>query len=108
MMTIGKNTELAQLILAVVELIPYGQVASYGQVARLAGLPRHARMVGKVLAQLDADSQIPWYRVLNSQGVISLKKYNESNENIQVLQLMQEGVVVNNDRVDLKIYQWQP
>ena len=107
-MTIGKNIELAQLILAVVELIPYGQVASYGQIARLAGLPRHARMVGRVLSQLDVDSQVPWYRVLNSQGMISLKKYNELSENIQVIQLMQEGVVVNRGRVDLKIYQWQP
>lgn len=107
-MMIGKNTELARLIVAVVELIPYGRVASYGQIARLAGLPRHARMVGRVLSQLDAESQVPWYRVLNSQGVISLKKYNESNENIQVIQLIQEGVVVHQGRVDLKIYQWQP
>lgn len=102
------SSELALLIVAVVQLIPQGKVASYGQVAKLAGLPRHARMVGKVLAQLDAESLVPWHRVLNSQGKISLNKCTATGENIQVLQLMQEGVVVLDGKVNLKRYQWQP
>lgn len=108
MNTAKQSSELALLILAVVQLIPEGKVASYGQVAKLAGLPRHARMVGRVLAELDTDNQVPWHRVLNSQGRISLKKYNATGENVQVLKLMQEGVPVIDGRVDLKTNQWHP
>ena len=104
----GHSAELARLIVAVVQLIPSGKVASYGQVARLAGLPRHARLVGRVLSQLDASSELPWHRVLNSQGVIRVEKSNAVGENIQSLKLMQEGVVVLNGKVSLKKFQWQP
>ncbi len=103
-----QSAELARLIVAVVQLIPYGKVASYGQVARLAGLPRHARLVGRVLSQLDATSELPWHRVLNSQGVIRIEKYNAAGENLQSLKLMQEGVIVLNGKVNLKVFQWQP
>ena len=68
------NHELAQMILSVIIQIPKGKVASYGQVAKFAGLPKHARLVGRVLGQLPEDHNIPWYRVVNSQGRISLKK----------------------------------
>ena len=50
---IMQNNELAQLILNVIVQIPQGKVASYGQVAQLAGLPKHARLVGRVLGQLE-------------------------------------------------------
>lgn len=103
-----QSTELARLIVAVVQLIPYGKVASYGQVARLAGLPRHARLVGRVLSQLDASSELAWHRVLNSQGLIRVGKSNAAGENIQSLKLMQEGVEVLNGKVSLKKFQWQP
>ncbi|TCM69947.1 methylated-DNA-protein-cysteine methyltransferase-like protein [Acinetobacter calcoaceticus] len=103
-----QSNELAQLIIAVVALIPYAKVASYGQVAKLAGLPKHARLVGRVLSQLDDNVNIPWHRVINSQGKISLSKLNEQGVNIQQLKLMQEGVVVLEGRVKLKTYAWQP
>lgn len=103
-----QGSELAQLIVAVVQLIPYAKVASYGQIAQLAGLPRHARMVGRVLGQLEDSSEVPWHRVLNAQGKISLQKYNAAGENIQVLKLLAEGVVVVDGRVPLKTYRWQP
>lgn len=54
------------MILAVVNQIPYAKVATYGQIARLAGLPKHARLVGWVLSHLNADTDIPWYRVINA------------------------------------------
>ena len=69
--------ELAPMIFQVIAQIPYGRVASYGQIARLAGIPKHSRLVGYVLKHMDADSSLPWYRVINSQGKISLSKLNE-------------------------------
>ncbi len=53
------TNELHRQILEVIALIPYGKVASYGQIAKLAGLPKHARLVGYVLRHLDKDSEIP-------------------------------------------------
>ena len=59
-------------IWAAVEAIPPGRVASYGQVAAAAGLPGRARMVGRALAGLPPESGVPWQRVVNSKGEISL------------------------------------
>lgn len=58
-------------IYAVVKRIPRGRVATYGQVAALAGLPRHARQVGYALRALPDDEDVPWQRVVNSRGEIS-------------------------------------
>ena len=102
------SQELAAYITAVIAQIPAGKVATYGQIAKLAGLPKHARLVGYVLKHLAPGHVLPWHRVLNAQGKISLSKINEQGENIQALKLMQEGVVVLNNKVDLKQYQWQP
>ncbi|MGE4316723.1 MGMT family protein [Acinetobacter sp.] len=98
--------ELARQILQVVALIPYGKVASYGQIAKLAGLPKHARLVGYVLKHLDAKAEIPWHRVINSQGKISLSKLDDQGENIQRVKLLAEGVMVIGDKINLKQYQW--
>jgi methylated-DNA-protein-cysteine methyltransferase-like protein len=101
------SDELAQQILAVVDLIPQGQVASYGQVARLAGLPQHARLVGYVLKHLDAGTDLPWHRVINSQGKISLGKLDDDRANVQQQKLLAEGVAVIAGKIDLKKYQWK-
>ena len=61
-----------QAICAVVEQLPHGRVATYGQVARLAGLPGRARLVGKVLGHLPPGVEVPWHRVINASGKISL------------------------------------
>jgi methylated-DNA-protein-cysteine methyltransferase-like protein len=100
------SDELARQILQVVALIPYGKVASYGQIAKLAGLPKHARLVGYVLKHLDQATEIPWHRVINSQGKISLSKLDHCEENIQRLKLLEEGVMVIADKINLKQYQW--
>ncbi|UOH17519.1 MGMT family protein [Acinetobacter sp. NyZ410] len=102
------NHELAQMILNVIIQIPQGKVASYGQVAKYAGLPKHARLVGRVLGQLPEDHDIPWYRVVNSQGRISLKKLDEKGMCIQTAKLMAEEVVVIDGKINLKKYQWVP
>ena len=91
----------------VVSLIPVGKVATYGQIAQLAGLPKHARLVGYVLKHMDEDVDLPWHRVMNSQGRISLNKLDESANNIQQQKLLEEGVVVIAGKVDLKKYQWK-
>lgn len=101
-----QSDELAQQILAVIDLIPQEQVASYGQVARLAGLPKHARLVGYVLKHLDAEANLPWHRVINSQGKISLGKLDAQGNNIQQQKLLEEGVAVIAGKIDLKRYQW--
>lgn len=95
-----------QEFLQVISLIPYGKVATYGQIAKLSGLPRHSRHVGFVLKNLDPQSDIPWHRVINSQGKISLNKENDKGHNIQAMKLQEEGIVVLNGKVNLKQFQW--
>lgn|SRR5690606_3132667 len=100
------SREMAEMILAVISQIPYSRVATYGQIAKLAGLAKHARLVGKVLSQLNEGTDLPWYRVINAQGKLSLNKLDIEGQNIQQLRLGQEGVCVNQGRVNLKQYQW--
>ncbi|RUP36686.1 MAG: MGMT family protein [Acinetobacter sp.] len=102
------TNELHRQILEVIALIPYGKVATYGQIAKLAGLPKHARLVGYVLKHLDKSSEIPWYRVINSQGKISVTRINQQGENVQQSLLEQEGIYLLNGKVSLKKFVWQP
>ncbi len=89
----------------VVGQIPPGRVATYGQVAELAGLPRMARAVGRCLSQLPADSRLPWHRVINAQGRISFPPdspgYRRQRECLE-----QEGIMFLNGRIRLRDYQW--
>ena len=64
-------------IYAVVHKIPRGRVASYGQIAELAGMPRHARQVGYALHHLPDDAGVPWQRVLNASGEVAKRAYPE-------------------------------
>ena len=98
--------ELAPMIFQVIAQIPYGRVASYGQIARLAGIPKHSRLVGYVLKHMDAESSLPWYRVINSQGKISLSKLNDQGQNIQAQLLLAEGILVIGNKVKMKEFQW--
>ena len=92
----------------IIQLIPKGKVATYGQIAKLAGLPKHARHVGFALKNIADDTAVPWHRVINSQGKISLSKEDGFGENIQIVKLQSEGVVVLNGKVNLKLFQWIP
>ena len=98
--------ELALLILAVVVTIPVGKVASYGQVAALAGLPKHARLVGRVLSRMDDSSEVPWHRVINAQGRISLSQLDDLGFNEQQARLLSEGVVIKNGKINFKDFGW--
>ena len=96
-----------QRILATVDCIPSGKVATYGQVAREAGLPGRARLVGHVLASLPPDSRLPWHRVLTASGQISSRTGPGSAE--QRHRLEQEGVGFNQAaRADLRTCAWNP
>jgi methylated-DNA-protein-cysteine methyltransferase-like protein len=91
----------------IVRRIPYGRVASYGQVAAIAGSPGSARQVGYALAALPASSIAPWHRVLNAQGAISPRPGGAAIT--QRLRLEREGVAFGQDgRVDLGTYGWTP
>lgn len=95
-----------QRVWLVIESIPYGNVASYSDVSRLAGHPRAARQIGRILKNLPAQSHLPWYRVVSQQGRISL-----TGERLfsQAAALREEGVIVDNvGKINMKIYRWQP
>jgi methylated-DNA-protein-cysteine methyltransferase-like protein len=102
------SNELHRQILEVIALIPYGKVATYGQIAKLAGIPKHARLVGYVLKHLDKESSIPWHRVINSQGKISVMRINEKGGNIQQQLLADEGIYLLNNKINLKVFSWIP
>ncbi len=94
-------------IYAVVRRIPRGRVATYGQVARLAGFPRHARLVGYALHALAGDSGVPWQRVINAKGEVSPRAI-PGWEGLQVRLLEREGVDFDaRGRVSLQRYQWK-
>ncbi len=97
--------EARQRVLAVLNSVPSGSVVSYGQVAEMAGLGRGARQVGQILRSLPEDTRVPWHRVISASGLISLP---EPGKLQQISQLCQEGIVVNNGRVDMKQYRWSP
>ncbi len=84
------QNDFAWRVLRVVEAIPRGKVAAYGQVARYAGAPRNARQVGKLLATVLCGGGVPWQRVINAAGKISLPA--ESGGNRQHRLLVAEGV----------------
>lgn len=95
-------------IYAVVRRIPRGCVATYGQVAELAGLGRHARQVGYALYALPPDSFVPWQRVINAKGRVS-PRADPGSDRVQRAMLEHEGVdFEGNGRVDLRRYRWRP
>ena len=90
----------------VVSRIPRGRVATYGQVARLAKLPGQARLVGYALHALPAGKSIPWQRVVNAQGAISLPSDHGSR---QRRLLEREGIRFDSrGRIPLASFQWRP
>ena len=98
--------ESHERIYAVVRRIPRGRVATYGQVAQLAGLPGQARLVGYALHAVAAQGTLPWHRVINAQGRVSTRSEGPGGTVLQRLRLEQEGVVFTGGRVRLERYRW--
>lgn len=106
----GEEGDTSQLspqerIWQVVAAIPKGRVATYGQVADLAGMPRHARLVGRTLRELPKGTKLPWHRVINASLKISLPPDSGSYE-LQRKRLLTEGVAFVGQRV-AKVHRWQ-
>jgi len=98
-----------QRIYSVVSRIPRGRVATYGQVATLAGLPGRARSVGYALSALDDRSRLPWHRVVNAQGRISPRSGESPMAIVQRLRLEREHVRFDARHcIRLDFFRWRP
>ncbi|MDP3941821.1 MAG: MGMT family protein [bacterium] len=94
-----------QKVIDLIRLIPQGKVASYGQIALYAGLPRAAREVGGILKQTKED--LPWWRVVNNEGRISIEGNWEADKGLQKKLLIAENVEVREDfAFDIEKYRW--
>ncbi|MEW7313847.1 MGMT family protein [Buttiauxella gaviniae] len=93
-----------QRVYQIIAAIPEGHVTTYGDVAHLAGSPRAARQVGGVLKRLPEGSKLPWHRVVNRHGQISLTGPDLQR---QRQALLSEGIVVSGDgHIDMERYRW--
>jgi methylated-DNA-protein-cysteine methyltransferase-like protein len=101
-----KTSDSYQKIWRAVEKIPKGKVATYGQIARISKLPNQARLVGYALHNLPRGIDVPWQRVINSQGRISFSENSSSYKRQREL-LNREGIVFLKGRIDLKAFGWK-
>ena len=96
-----------QVIYEVIARIPKGRVATYGQIATLAGMRGRARQVGYALAATPEGVRLPWHRVINAQGRVSPRSRTKLHE-LQRDLLAEEGIIFDAGRVDLTRYRWRP
>lgn len=101
------GNEIKHIIWQLVAVIPSGYVATYGQLAKMAGYPGHARYIGTILKTLPVDSDLPWHRVINSKGELSFPVGTESYLR-QYSRLQAEGIQFNGQKIRLQHYGWQP
>ena len=95
---------LRERICEIARRIPYARVATYGDLARMAGAPRSAREAGRAMASLPADTDVPWWRVVNRHGAISLRAEGADE---QARRLAVEGIRPGSDgTIDLERYRW--
>jgi len=97
--------DLKPALYLAIHKVPKGRVSTYGAIARLAGHPNGARWAGRVLSQLPEDSALPWYRIINSQGKISLPGTRGATQR-ELLE--REGVTFENDKINLRRFGWLP
>lgn len=99
----------SQKVFTVVKKIPKGKVVSYGQIASMVGSPKTARQVGWTLRTLDiTNMSIPWWRVVNQKGFLSIKGNFTATKNLQKSLLEKEGVKVSEGYIlNMKKYNWK-
>lgn len=85
--------------------IPAGKVVTYGELAKLAGLPGAARLAGTLMSGLNENTSLPWHRVINAQGRISLPEHSAGRK-IQQERLEAEGVIFEKGKINLRIYSY--
>jgi methylated-DNA-protein-cysteine methyltransferase-like protein len=96
-------------IYAIVRQIPYGQVATYGQVAELAGLIGQPRLVGYALYRVTDADDVPWHRVINAKGEVSRSPHRNGTDDLQQVLLEAEGIQFTPaGQLTLAQYRWQP
>lgn len=96
---------LKETLWQLVASIPAGRVATYGQLARLAGYPRHARYVGTTLRHLPKGTALPWFRVLRSSGELAFPPASSAWKRQKAL-LEDDGVLFKGMKVSLRQYLW--
>ncbi|WP_138420364.1 MGMT family protein [Aquibacillus sediminis] len=100
-------TPFTEQVIGIIRAIPQGKVMTYGQIAKLAGSPRGARQVVRILHSMSKKYQLPWHRVINAKGQIAIQDDAVYQE--QLLSLQAEGIRVDrNGSVHLATYQWYP
>ncbi|RXI96387.1 MGMT family protein [Anaerobacillus alkaliphilus] len=100
-------TPFTKQVIEIIQIIPKSKVMTYGQIARLAGSPRAARQVVRVLHSMSKKYNLPWHRVVNAKGEIAIKDDESYHE--QLMSLEYEGIEVGiHGKVDLSKYQWLP
>jgi methylated-DNA-protein-cysteine methyltransferase-like protein len=100
------NSTFKEQVILIVKQIPYGKVASYGQIALYAQSPRAARQVGWILNKYSGAEEIPWWRVVNNSGRISIKGSHFTQMD-QKLRLENEGVIIDDNlSFDINQYRW--
>lgn len=96
-------------VINIVRLVPEGNVASYGQIATYIGIPRAARQVGWILNSIEGKVDLPWWRIINNIGRISIKGSNMNTPELQRKLLRAEGIKVSEDfSIDIKKYRFKP
>ncbi len=95
-------TEFTKEVIEIIQSIPKGKVMTYGQIAVCAGNPRGARQVSRILHSMSEKNNLPWHRVINSKGGISL---TGEPGFIQAQMLSQEGIPVINKKINLEKFQ---
>ena len=99
-------SDFTQEIIKIIKSVPSGKVLTYGLVAKLAGNPRGARQVSRVLHSLTRKFDLPWHRIINSKGLIAIKSAEGRDQ--QRMLLEREGVEFSDDhKIDLKKYIWK-
>jgi methylated-DNA-protein-cysteine methyltransferase-like protein len=94
-----KNSQ--ERVWQILHQIPKGRVATYGQIASLAAIPKHSRLIARILSGLPYNIRLPWHRVINSQGRIT----NPAKDR-QQSRLEKKGVILIKGRVILQVYGW--
>jgi methylated-DNA-protein-cysteine methyltransferase related protein len=100
-------TPFTEQVIRIIQSIPEGKVMTYGGIARAAGSPRGARQVVRILHSMSRKYKLPWHRVINAKGMISLTE--DESSSLQKLYLQEEGIIFNEKGVvDLKQFQFDP
>lgn len=95
-----------QKVITIIKNIPDGNIMTYGQIARIAGSPKGARQVARILHSMSRKYHLPWHRVINAEGKLMMK--DEALYNEQKMSLESEGVVCTGGEVELSEYQYRP